>query len=242
MDISEKKTTLDDSASIYQQREEKSERAKWKELKGFKAKWDHFKEYYLLKVFILACVLAFAGYAVYEMVAPEKERLIYVAILDSAVNPDELSRIKSGYGEYISMDEETQELLFDSSMMISDASDAASSQKFTTLAFAGDIDVVIARESVLKRFAGYYLLPLSEQLPADLYEEVSEVYCYAAPVDEDGQTGEEQPYGFYIDDFVETGSYYNEPIALAIVGNTKKAENAEKLVRYLLECEKNSAR
>ena len=35
MDISDKKTVLDDSASIYQRREEKTDRAKWKELKGF---------------------------------------------------------------------------------------------------------------------------------------------------------------------------------------------------------------
>ena len=46
MDLSEKKTTLDDTASIYQKREEKTDKEKWKELKGFKAKWEHFKLYY----------------------------------------------------------------------------------------------------------------------------------------------------------------------------------------------------
>ena len=40
MDISDKKTVLDDSASIYQRREEKTDRAKWKELKGFKVEYS----------------------------------------------------------------------------------------------------------------------------------------------------------------------------------------------------------
>ena len=104
MDISEKKTALDDSASIYQRREEKTERAKWKELKGFKAKWEHFRAYYLLKTFIWVCVIAFVGYAVYEMLAPEKERLLYVSILDAVILDTEISSIQAGYEEYISFD------------------------------------------------------------------------------------------------------------------------------------------
>ena len=62
MDISDKKTTLDDSAAIYQRREEKSDRAKWKELKGFQAKWEHFKAYYLLKTFLPACFISKKAY------------------------------------------------------------------------------------------------------------------------------------------------------------------------------------
>jgi len=110
MDISEKKTVLDDSASIYQKREEKSDRAKWKDLKGFKAKWEHFREYYLLKTFIWVCVVAFVGYAVYEIFAPEKERLLYVSILDRVIADAEMEEIKTGFETYLSFDEETLEL------------------------------------------------------------------------------------------------------------------------------------
>ncbi|MDD5900555.1 MAG: hypothetical protein PUC73_06655 [Lachnospiraceae bacterium] len=235
MDISEKKTALDDSASIYQRREEKTERAKWKELKGFKAKWEHFRAYYLLKTFIWVCVIAFVGYAVYEMFAPEKERLLYVSILDAVILDTEISSIQAGYEEYISFDEETQEVLFDNTVMISNSADAVSAQKFTTHAFVGEIDIIIARESVLKQYAGSYLRPLSEQLPADLYEALSERFCYARPRDEEGNWGEEQPYGIIISDFVEKNPYYDEPVALAICGNSKHEKNAEEFVRYLLE-------
>ncbi len=240
MDISEKKTVLDDSASIYQQREEKTDRAKWKDLKGFKAKWEHFKAYYLLKTFILVCVIAFAGYAIYEMFAPEKERLLYVAILDTVIMTEDMEELQTGYEEYVSMDEETQELYFDNTIMVSNSADVGSAQKFLTHAYAGDIDVIIARESVLKQYAGVYLRPLSDQLPSDLYEELSELFCYAAPVDEEGNVGEEQPYGIIISDYVEVGPYYDEPVALAIAGNSKREKNAEEFVRYLLGQENES--
>lgn len=237
MDISEKKTVLDDTASIYQQREEKSDRAKWKELKGFKAKWEHFKAYYLLKTFIWVCAIGLIGYGIYEMFAPEPERMLYVAILDTVIQTDEMENLESGYAEYISLDEETQSLYFDNMIMVSNKSDPTSAQKFTAHAFVGDIDVIIAKESLIQQYAGYYLRPLSDQLPADLYEELSEKYCYARAVDQDGNLGEELPYGVYIADFAETSPYYNEPVVLAIVGNSKRADNAEEFVRYLMERE-----
>lgn len=236
MDISDKKTTLDDSAAIYQKREEKSERAKWKDLKGFKAKWEHFKAYYLLKTFIWVCVIAFVGYAVYEIFAPEKERVLYAAVLDMVILDSEKENLQSGYEDYISFDEETQEILIDNTIMISSNTDGSAAQKFTAHAYAGDIDILIARESVLVQYAGAYLLPLSEQLPADLYESFSEYYCYATPVEKDGSQGKEAPYGIYITDFVEHAPYYkDEPIVLAICGNSKRTENAEAFVRYLWE-------
>ncbi len=240
MNISEKKTTLDDSASIYQKREEKTDKQKWKELKGFKAKWEHFKEYYLLKVFILVCVLGFAGYAIYEMVAPDPERMLYVAILDTVVQTDEMEKLKAGYEDYISLDEETQDVYFDNMIMVSNTSDATSAQKFTAHAFVGDIDIIIAREGLIEAYAEYYLRPLSDQLPADLYEELSEVYCYVSPIDEEGNRGEEKPYGIYIGDYTETSPYYGEKVVLAIVGNSKRTDNAEAFVRYLLGREKGA--
>ncbi len=234
MDISEKKTTLDDSASIYQKREEKTDKQKWKELKGFKAKWEHFKAYYLLKVFIWACVLGFVGYAVYEMVAPDPERMLYVAILDTVVQTDEMEELRVGYEEYISLDTKTQDVYFDNLIMVSNQSDPTSAQKFTAHAFVGDIDIIIAREGLIKEYAGYYLRPLSDQLPADLYEELSDKYCYARAVDADGNVGEELPYGFYIGEYAETSPYYGEQIVLAVVGNSKRTDNAEAFVRYLM--------
>lgn len=241
MDISDKKTVLDDSAAIYQTREEVPDRKKWKELKGFKAKWDHFRAYYLLKTFICACVAVFLGYMVYETFGPEKERLLYVAILDAVVLTDETEALQSGYEAYVKMDEETQTTHFDNTLLLSNTADASAAQKFTAHAFAGEIDIIIATETMLKEYAGHYLLPLSEQLPADLYEKLSDRFCYARPRDTEGNYGEEAPYGLIITDLVEGSPYCEEPLALAICGNSQNEKNAEEFVRYLLERSKQEA-
>ncbi len=239
MDVSDKKTVLDDNASIYQKREEKSARAKWKELKGFKAKWEHFRAYYLLKTFIWACVLALVGYGVYEIMAPEKETVLYVAVLDRVVTDTTVENLQEGFEAYVSLDEENQETLFDNTIMISTTTDAASAQKFTVHAFAGEIDMLLATETVVKSYAGHYVLPLSTMLSEELYEELSDRFCYAAAVDDSGQKGEELPYGIYIDGLIDVPAYQLEPLVLTICGNAPHRENAETFLRYLLEQEEN---
>ena len=236
MDVSDKKTVLEDSASIYQRREEKSDRAKWKELKGFEAKWEHFKAYYLLKTFIVACVIGFVIYGIYEMVRPKPERVVYVAILDAVVLNEQTDALQAGFEEYFGLDSKTQETWFDNSMMISNASDTVGRQKFTTHSFAGEIDVIIAPASVLQGYAGTYLLPLSEQLPSDLYEQVSDRLCYASVKDETGNyvEGSNEPYGIYVTDLLEVSVYCKEPVALAICGNSGNEKNAEEFIRYVL--------
>lgn len=235
MDLSEKKTTLDDSASIYQKREEKTDKEKWKELKGFKAKWEHFKAYYLLKTFIWACVLGFVGYMIYEMVAPEKEQLVYVAILDTVLMNDVTEELKAGYEEYMGMDEKEQTTIFDNTMNVSNTQDAASAQMFTVRAYVGDIDVLIATESVMEQYVGYYLSNLSDRLPEDLYEAVQDRIFYVETAGQEGNPEFTYPYGIYITDLVEPSPYCNGELVLAFCGNSERGENAEAFLRYLLE-------
>lgn len=237
MDISEKKTVLDDSASIYQKREEKSDRTKWKECKGFKAKWEHFKDYYLLKTLIICGVMGLVIYAAYEMLRPRKERMLYVAVLDGVMLNETTEQLQKEYEQYIGVDEEKQETLFDNTMMVSNGRDSASQQKFVAHVYAGEIDVLIAPESVIKAYAGVYLRPLSEQLPADLYSKLSDRFCYAIAEDSYGNKKDdtEQPYGVYVTDLVEIGPNCREYLVMAICGNSKNVKNAEEFVRFLLQ-------
>ncbi len=234
MDLSEKKTALDDSASIYQKREEKSDKAKWKELKGFKAKWDHFRAYYLLKTFIWVCVIAFVGYMVYEMFAPEKERLIYVAVLDTVLMNDVMEELQTGFEEHMGMDEKKQDTYFDNTMNVSNTRDAASAQMFTVHAYVGDIDVLIAPESVIKQYAGTYVRNISSALPEDLYDEVKDRLCFVSTNGQEDNPEFSNPFGIYISDLVVPSPYCNEEIVLAISGNSKRGDNAVAFIRYLL--------
>lgn len=239
MDLSNKKTTLDDSASIYQIREEKTDRMKWKECKGFRAKWEHFKAYYLLKTFIWACVIGFVGYAVYEIVKPKKETVLYIAFTDAVVTAGEMDKLQEGYEAYVTYDKDEQTMIFDNDMMISNRADAASAQRFTAHAVAGDIDIIVGTENVMKGLAGAYMWPVDQQISPELYAQVEDRLCYAVPTDVDGNPGEEAPYGIYITDLVDVHDvYYGQELVLAITGNTKRGENAENFIRYLLGMEK----
>lgn len=252
MDVSDKITALDDSASIYQRRQEKSDRAKWKELKGFKAKWEHFRAYYLLKTAIWTGVVALVIYAGYAVLRPKKEQVLYVAILDAVLLNDETEALQAGYNEYLGIDEKTQESRFDNSMLVSDVRQTSSTQQLMTHVFAGEIDVIIVGESTFKGWGGVLFNPLSEQLPADLYEELSERFCYAPSKDGDGNVieGEEKPYGLYVTDLFQGrekpyGDYVTnlltgresegEPLVLGICGNSRNEKNAEEFVRYILQ-------
>ena len=99
-----------------------------------------------------------------------------------------------------------------------------------------DLPVIsIETKSNDKKVMDFVTKPVSEQLPADLYDMLTDRFCYAEPVDEQGNPGKSQPYGIYISDLVDKSPYCKEPIALAICGNTKREKNAEEFVRYLLE-------
>jgi len=235
MDLSEKKSTLDDTASIYQRREEKTDKEKWKELKGFKAKWEHFRAYYLLKTFIWVCVVAFVGYMLYEMFAPEKEKLIYVAVLDTVLMNDVVEDLQAGFEAHMGMDEKKQETLFDNTMNVSNTKDAASAQVFTVHAYVGDIDVLIAPESVIKQYAGTYVRNISSVLPEDVYQEVEERLCFVGANGYEVESEYSHPFGIYISDLVVPSPYCNEKIVLAVCGNSKRGENAVEFIRYLLQ-------
>lgn len=238
MNIEDKKTVLDDSASIYQRREEKTERAKWKELKGFRAKWEHFRAYYLLKTFLLCCAAAILIYIGYALFGPKKERVIYVAILDAAVLETDMEAMQAEFEDYYGVDPETQETYFTNSLMVSSDSSSTSAQVFATHVYAGEIDIIMGPESVVKERAGVYYLPLSEQLPADLYAELSTRFIYATGKgqSEEEQEEVEQPYGLDVTDLVEKSMYCEERIMLVISGTSKNEKNAEEFIRYLLKC------
>ena len=75
------------------------------------------------------------------------------------------------------------------------------------------------------------------QLPADLYEEVTERLCYVGADGQEENPESSNPFGIYISDLVVPSPYCNEEIVLAICGNSKRGENAEEFIRYLLHRE-----
>lgn len=236
VNVSDKKTVLDDSASIYHPHGERTEKETWKELKGFSAKWTHFKSYYLRNfIFVLAGV-ALVVYIIYSVVKPQKERELFVAILDGVMLDEDVDVLQQEYEAYFNLDREKQEMLFDTTMYLSVQKDTVSAQKFSAYLFAKELDVVIVGESYFQGIASNCFFPLSEQLPEDLYAQYADRFCMASKQDENGNASEEkQPYGLYVTDLLAVNPDCEEPLVIAICGNSDHKENAEAFLRYLLQ-------
>lgn len=235
-----KETRLNESAEIYNRhREDKSEKEKWKDMTP-KERYTYFKTYYLTKIIVTIAVIAFLGSLIYTMVKPKPETLVFAAILDYALTDEMVDSVETGFAEYIGMDPETQNLMFDNTFALSNTSDYSVQQKFMTYLFAGELDIMIGGETQMKhQMEQGNLAPLSEQLPTELYTALKDEFVYAsiANTDDNGYVEswqEEKVYGLYLDNCeVYEGLTLRERPVIGIVVNSEQKENAVEFIRYL---------
>ena len=76
-----KKTVLDDNASIYQKREEESEKQKWERMDK-KQKAGYFLDYYLLKIIVGILLSILIIFLIWSVVRPKPETVLGIAIVD----------------------------------------------------------------------------------------------------------------------------------------------------------------
>lgn len=231
-------TTLDDSAEIYQQREQQTEKQKLSEM-TFKEKVTYFNNYYRTPVIIVVVVLVFAGYLAYSILKPSAETVLYAAIVNNVLDDNTVTKLQTGFADHLAIDPKKQDVLIDSSFNLGTGDDAneytiSNQQKLTTYFYAGEIDVIIAPESL---FAGYAkagtFSKLSDQLPSDLCSAMTDDFYYAATED-DPNSG---AYGIYLDStpvYSKLGQLTDRPV-LGIVANSKYKENAVEFIRYLFQ-------
>ena len=234
-----KKTRLDDSAEIYNHRDDLSEKEKWSSM-TLKEKIGYFRTYYLTKLLVGIVVLACAASLIYTMVRPRPDTLLYTAILDYAMTDEMTDTLSSGFSEYISLDPQTQELVFDNTFLLSGQTDYSTQQRFSTYLFAGEFDVIIGGETQMQsQMQNGYFAPLSEQLPTELFSELKDYFVYGAIAETDSEGnviswGEEEVYGLYLDDceIYRDLSLRERPI-LGIAVNSDMKENAVAFIQYL---------
>lgn len=237
-----KETKLNESAEIYNRhRDDKSEKEKWKDMTP-KERYNYFKTYYLSKIVVIILVVAFLGSMIYSMVKPKPETLVYAAIIDYAMTDEMLETLETEFADYIGMDPETQNLNFDNTFALSNSSDYSVQQKFMTYLFAGELDIMIGGETMMKsQMTQGNLAPLSEQLPTELYSALKDYFVYAAVPETDADDnvisqGEKKVYGLYLDDCKIYGDLtLRERPVIGIVVNSNHKENAVEFIRYLFE-------
>ena len=239
MDLTNKKTALDDSADIYQEREEKTQRERWKEMKTFRQKWDYFKEYYLVKTIAAVVVVALLAYLGYSIFSPKPEQIFNAAIIDYVV--PETSRLTMEEEFFVYLEGTEQQFVeFDDSFAFYKDYNYAIRRSFMTYVIAGDMDVIIMPETLFEAYVAYYT-PLADVLPADLYEQLSEYFVKASKRDAQGNIleGTEQFFGIDITNVpLMQDTMCEERVILTVVGTSSKTENAVEFIKYLFGLEK----
>ena len=236
MDLTNKKTALDDAADLYQQREEKTQRERWKEMKTFRQKWDYFKEYYIVKTVAIVVAIALLCYLGYTIFVPKPEKIFYTAIIDYVVPETARLTMEEEFFAYLEGTEQ-QKIEFDDSFAFYKDYNYAIRRSFMTYVVAGDMDVIIMPEFLFEAYVAYYT-PLADVLPSDLYEQLSEYFVKAPKRDAQGNVleGTEQFYGIDITDVsLMQDTTSEERVILTVVGTSVHTENTVNFIKYLFE-------
>lgn len=233
-DINKKKTVLGNNATIYQAREQKSEKQKFKEM-SFKEKLVHFRSYYALKLVISLLVIAGVVSLIYNIFKPKVEDALYAIVLNYSINDETVQVMEKEFSDILEIGD-MEQVRIDNSFYFGEdnfdvSANSATQMKLTTYLANKEIDIIIAPESLFKNYiqSGFFD-NLEGQLPTDLFSKLTDrLYL--------GKT-EEVPtdiaYGIVLDDLpLYENINLKESQVLGIVVNSEKKENGIQFIRYL---------
>ncbi|MBQ9118519.1 MAG: hypothetical protein IJY09_00490 [Lachnospiraceae bacterium] len=252
-DNTEKKTVLDDSAAIYQRREQKTERQKFSEMKTFSEKVAYFRMYHLKPMLAGIIIIAIIVSILYTVFSPKAKCVLSVAFVNYAFPTVATDPMKEDFMESSGLVLGEREMVrFDATTYINTTTDYSSASALAAHVMACELDIFIAPESTFKNYSFNGTLgSLTEILPSDLSSALSEDFFYHQIRIEDEDiseaTGEKYVLGIYLEDtaFWDTYSGYvsadpsnlsdDERPIVGIVVNSKNKENAITFLRYLFD-------
>jgi len=236
-----KKTTLSDDSLIYKKREEKSTKARFKELNR-KEKWQFFKDYILGKLLLTIVIGGFLIYMLITIFGPKPDTVLYTAIFSNPFSDVDIENVTAEASQVLIDNPDDQQVILDTGYTVA-SSDAAGRYKFVALLGAGEIDTLICPKTEIQGDVdGEAIYDLREILPADLYKRVeprllflkANVYDY----DEDKVVVKESaPYAVDISDFIVQKSSYdvNVKYYYSFIVNDRNLENGIKFLEYIID-------
>lgn len=230
-----KNTTLDDSASIYQPRQEQTEKQKFSEM-TFKEKVIYFNDYYKVKTIALIIVLIGIIYIVYSIVTPAPKTVLHVTSVNYTIDTQAAETLENNLSDYLNLDKEKEQILIDTSLFLGEEDEMtmASRQKLMVSFYAGEIDIFIAPEAEFTTYAeAGFFTKLSDQLTTEMCSEFADSFYYTQ-TEEDPTKG---AYGIYIKGskiYDKTGQPIENPV-LGIAVNSKYSENTIEFIKYIFE-------
>lgn len=231
----QKKTRLDDRATIYQPRKEQTEKEKLKDMK-FKDKLSYLWEYYKIEGTILFIVIFLAIYGIYQIITPNVHTKLYAAIINSTVPTDIVQDYGDEFASFQKMDPKTEEVVMNDTLSATSSSDYATNLQQALVAFiaAKEVDVIIVPETEFKSYVGAgYFAKLSDELPTDVYSSLTD-YFYISSTPDDA---EKSAYGIYLtnSDLFKDATYKGDPYVIGIVANYQHKDNTVAFIKYLFK-------
>lgn len=231
--------------------------------KSLKDKLSYFFDYYkwhtLAVIVLIAVVISLVSSFINH-----KDWGFYVCLLNTSSYPWAETYVQN-FAEYAEIDTGEYEVVFDTDMFINadmtGMETAATLQKITTYAMAGDIDVMIAGSEFIERYAnGKNFHNLRDILTPEQLA-LCEPYFYyvdqtvvdaVAEANKGGQTYElpypdpknpdamenPVPVGIYLDNCAalkENFNFLNEEMVLGVYVNTSRTDIALKFIDYIME-------
>ena len=214
-----KETRLNDNANIYQQRNEnKSEKEKWKDMNRSE-RINYFKDYYLKKVLIGGILIVIIVSLCYTIWGPHTEPKLFIASVDLAMDSETCENVHKDLLDVFEVNHDNKDhsaIQIDSELYyaIESAYGTMATQKLLTYLMAGEIDLFIAPKDTFQFYAYKgYMAPLSEELPSQLFDSLTEHFYTLTPEDETS----EQVYGIKLPGLNKYDSR-NEPISEPVIG------------------------
>ncbi len=236
-----KKTSLDESASIYAKRnEDESEKSRWNRMTK-QEKMVHFKTYYLRSVFLGVLVLGVIGFFIYNDVT-KKEMVYRSAILNEGMMEVPLQEFSENYVSHLGLDPNKKmasfQLYYTTVEMANKVGAAAASDltQLSALIYARDLDSMIAGE---EDFSTYLENEFFVDISTILNEQEMAAIQDHLYIPENKDNPEGKAYGVYLDlsdvyqgIFKDGGGVVVRPI-LGIVVNSERKEESKQLLYYL---------
>lgn len=195
--------------------------------------WDYYKVHTIVIVF-LACMFG----SILHSIITQKETVLSIAYINAFPNVEDEVFIKD-FESYLNLNLKKQQVILDSTYYIDDTSTspyaATYSQKFSTNAMAGKLDVVLADTTNFDFYGNQgFFQDLNAILPSDVLAKYADNLYYADLPNDD--TNQKVPIGIKIDKakkICNTSSYPNTDAYFGFVAGSKYVENGISYLNYL---------
>ena len=199
-------------------------------LKKLEYFWDYYKIHVMITVF-LACMFG----SILHTIVSQKETLLSVALINAFPNTED-ALLMEDFENYLGLNRKKQQVLIDSTYYLDDDSTSpyatTYSQKFSTNAMTGKLDVVLAD---IRNFEFYGNQGLFQDLSLILSKEMLDMYQDSLyyvdhPYDE---TSNLVPIGIQINSAPKIGTFACYPGAEAYYGIVTDTERIDYAISYL---------